>query len=73
MQRYEYKFVRVLGNRGLLSPVADLTEDYQSEIRKQAEEGRRFVQILAPLRRALGPSLGVDSIFEREFPDRQDP
>jgi hypothetical protein len=69
-QMYEYKFVRLTLDRGLLETRPDM--DYQRIVDDQAREGWRLVQIFSPSVTAhLGA--GYDSyfelIFEREAKD----
>lgn len=65
MAKYEYKFVRVEGKRGIFTiNVADSAE-YQRLIREYAGDGWRFVQIFAPAVEGLGVACNADLIFER--------
>jgi hypothetical protein len=64
MSRYEYKFVRVEGDRGFCINIAGRAE-YQEVIRQHAEEGWRLVQIFAPATEGFGAACDADVIFDR--------
>ena len=66
MAKYEYKFVRVEGKKGIFTiNVADSAE-YQRIIHEHAAGGWRFVQIFAPAIEGLGSACDAELIFERE-------
>jgi len=66
MVKYEYKFVRVEGKKGIFTiNIADSAE-YQRIINEHAAEGWRFIQIFAPAVEGLGSASDADLIFERK-------
>ena len=66
MAKYEYKFVRVEGKRGIFTINPADSADYQRIVKEHASEGWRFVQIFAPAIEGLGSACDAELIFERE-------
>jgi hypothetical protein len=67
MKKYEYKFVRVEGKRGIFTINPADPADYQRIINEHAAKGWRFVQIFSPAVEGLGSACDADLIFEREI------
>jgi Domain of unknown function (DUF4177) len=65
-QKFEYKFVRL--GEGFLSARSEARYDYQEQIRQQAQEGWRLVQIFAPGIGAYGAAKYYELVLEREIP-----
>jgi len=64
-QKYEYKFVRL--GEGLLSARSEARTDYQEQVRQQARDGWRLVQIFAPGVGVYGAAKYYELILEREI------
>lgn len=66
MTKYEYKFVRVEGKKGIFTINVAESSEYQRVIRDNAAKGWRFIQIFAPAVEDFGAACNADLIFERE-------
>ena len=64
--KYEYKFVRL--GEGWLGAKRKAQMEYQQQIRQQARDGWRLVQIFAPGMGAYGAAKYYELILEREVP-----
>lgn len=65
---YEYKFIRLKAMQFTLSGHQVDESEYQSLIRKHAQQGWRFVQIFASKLTSQGRAKYYNIIFEREVP-----
>ena len=63
-QKYEDKFVRL--GESLLGAKRSAGMEYQEQIRQQAQDGWRLVQVFAPGMGAYGAAKYYELILERE-------